>query len=140
MYELSMQRSFNTPVAKLFEAWCKPEVIQKWFAPGSMTVPEASSDLREGGAYRIVMHDADEDSNHIVGGEYKKVIKDKLLEFTWQWEGNPMVTKVCVKFNALGDDRSELHLSHSEFAEQEACDKHEMGWNGCLANLTKLTD
>ncbi len=140
MFELSMQRSFNTPVAKLFEAWCKPEVIQKWFAPGSMTVPEASSDLREGGVYRIVMHDADEDANHIVGGEYKKVIKDKLLEFTWQWEGNPMVTKVCVKFNALGDGRSELHLSHSEFAEQEACDKHEMGWNGCLANLTKITE
>ena len=84
------------------------------------------------------MHDSDENSNHIVGGEYKQIIKNKRLEFTWQWEGNPMVTKVCVTFDALDDGRSELQLTHSEFAEQVACDKHEMGWGGCLANLTKL--
>ena len=138
MFELTMQRTFNTPVEKLFDAWCQPEIIQKWFAPGAMTVPEASSDIREGGKYRIVMHDSDENSNHIVGGEYKQIIKNKRLEFTWQWEGNPMVTKVCVTFDALDDGRSELQLTHSEFAEQVACDKHEMGWGGCLANLTKL--
>mgnify|MGYP002700097973 FL=1 len=140
MFELTIQRSFNTPVAKLFEAWCKPEIIQKWFAPGSMTVPEAISDLKEGGKYRIVMHDGDEGTDHIVGGEYQNIIKDKFLKFTWQWEGNPMVTQVAIKFNALDDNKSELELSHSEFAEQEACDKHEMGWNGCLANLSKITD
>lgn len=95
MFELTMKRSFNIPVAKLYEAWCKPEVIQKWFAPGSMTVPEASSDVRVGGSYRIVMHDSDENSDHIVSGEYKQVVQNELFDFTWQWGGNPMVTQVC---------------------------------------------
>ena len=135
MFELTIQRSFNVSVSQLFNAWCNPVVIQKWFAPGNMTVPEATADVRKGGKYRIVMHDADEASDHTIGGEYQQVVENELLVFTWQWEGNPIATRVAVSFNALGDNTSELILKHSEFDNQEACDKHEMGWNGCLSNL-----
>ncbi len=138
MFELNIERTFNTSVEKLFEAWCKPEILQQWFAPGKMTVPEASADVREGGSYRIVMHDSDENSNHIVGGKYQKVIANQALEFTWQWEGNPIATKVALVFKALSDNTAQLQLTHTEFANQEDCDKHEMGWNGCLVKLEKV--
>jgi len=137
MFELTIERNFNVPVERLFSAWCEPELIQKWFAPGNMSVPEAKADVREGGSYRIVMHDSDNGSDHIVGGEYKKVINNKALVFTWQWEGNPVATQVALSFKALTDKTSELILKHTEFSDQEACDKHEMGWNGCLQNLPK---
>jgi uncharacterized protein YndB with AHSA1/START domain len=100
-----------------------------------MTVPQASADVREGGSYRIVMHDGDDGSDHIIGGKYQQVVKNELLVFTWQWEGNPVATKVAIQFKALTAETSELVLTHSEFAEQKACNKHEMGWQGCLNNL-----
>lgn len=137
MFELAIKREFNVSVERLFSAWCKPELIQKWFAPGNMTVPEATADVTDGGQYRIVMHDADDESNHIVGGKYHKVVKNETLIFTWQWEGSPIITKVAVSFKALTDKTSELLLKHTEFADIEARDKHEMGWNGCLQNLPK---
>lgn len=34
MFELSIKREFNVSVEPLFNAWCQPQLIQKWFAPG----------------------------------------------------------------------------------------------------------
>ena len=134
MFQLTINQEFNTPVAKLFHAWCNVEVIKRWFAPGDMSVPEASADVREGGNYRFVMQDTD-GTQHIVGGKYQAVIQNQRLVFSWQWEGSPNTTKVTLLFKDLADDRSSLELVHSEFNDQEECDKHNMGWNGCLQNL-----
>ncbi|TQV85081.1 SRPBCC family protein [Aliikangiella coralliicola] len=137
MFELTINRKFSTSVNQLFEAWKNPEVMQRWFAPGDMSVPEASVDFRENGEYRIVMQESDGEQ-HVVGGTYKKIEENKTLVFSWRWEGSPATTLVALQFNAINESSSELVLSHSEFADQEACDKHEQGWNGCLANLLKL--
>ena len=83
------------------------------------------------------MHDAEDGIDHIIGGQYKKVIDNKVFNLTWQWEGNPVATHVAICFKVLTNKTSELVLVHTEFTEQAACDKHEMGWNGCLNNLPK---
>jgi len=135
MFELTIKKNFNVSVEQLFKAWCQPELIQRWFAPGNMTVPEAYADVKEGGFYRIVMRDAEEGCDHIVGGEYQKVVENETLIFTWQWEGNPIATKVKIGFKVISENVSELILIHSEIDDQASCDKHQMGWNGCLHNL-----
>ena len=137
MFELTLQRTFDVSVSQLYESWCKPELIQKWFAPGNMSVPEAVADIKEGGKYRIVMFDAEAGSEHIVGGKYETIIENQALDFTWQWEGSSNVTRVSVKFKALTETTSELVLNHVEFTDKETKDKHEMGWVGCLSNLPK---
>ncbi|MCW8875458.1 MAG: SRPBCC domain-containing protein [Kangiellaceae bacterium] len=139
MYQLTIEQNFNMPLTKLFDAWCKVETIKQWFAPGEMMVPEATADVKVGGNYRIVMKSPDGEE-HIVGGEYLQVEANKKLVFSWQWEGSPHTTKVEIDFAALDDSNASLCLTHSEFADQEACDKHNQGWNGCLANLHKCAD
>ena len=139
MYQLTLNREFNLPVAKLFAAWTDPEVLSRWFAPGDMTVPETIADLRIGGRYRIVMENA-EKQRYIVGGKYLEISPEQRLVFTWQWEDSPNVTKVELIFERIDEQRSLLSLHHSEFVDQESCDKHRQGWNGCLANLTELAD
>jgi uncharacterized protein YndB with AHSA1/START domain len=136
MYQLSITQEFNAPVSHLFNAWRKPELLKLWFAPGDMTVPEAHADVSEGGNYRIVMQETD-GTQHIVGGTYQKIIPNERMEFSWQWEGSPNSTHVVLLFKPLDDNRSSLELIHSEFSQQEDCDKHEMGWKGCLHNLPK---
>ena len=138
MYQLNINHTFNAPVQQLFNAWKNPETIRKWFAPGEdMHVPQANADVREGGQYRIVMQNA-EGEQFIVGGQYLQVIENKQLVFSWQWEGSPHTTRVELTFNSVNDSTCELHLVHSEFPDQEMCDKHQMGWDGCLAKLLKL--
>jgi uncharacterized protein YndB with AHSA1/START domain len=136
MYSLNIAQEFNAPVEALFNAWTQPEVISQWFAPGAMTVPEAKVDFKVGGAYRFVMQNQ-EGEQFIVGGQYSEIVNPEKLVFSWQWESSPHATKVTVLFTALADNKSKLELIHSEFQEQEACDKHNEGWMGCLSNLPR---
>src|SRR6478609_4516985 len=53
--ELVVTRTFNGPVHIVFEAWTRPELFKRWWAPKSLGVPMLSCemDVRTGGWYRI---------------------------------------------------------------------------------------
>jgi uncharacterized protein YndB with AHSA1/START domain len=53
--ELVVTRTFNAPAHIVFEAWTKPELFKRWWAPKSSGVPLlcAEMDVRTGGSYRI---------------------------------------------------------------------------------------
>src|ERR1700744_2062202 len=53
--ELVVRRTFNAPARIVFDAWTKPELLKRWWAPKSfgVTLFECEQDLRVGGAYRF---------------------------------------------------------------------------------------
>jgi len=58
--ELVVTRAFNGPARVVFEAWTKPELLMRWWAPKSMGVSFLSceADVRVGGTYCFVFgHD-----------------------------------------------------------------------------------
>lgn len=134
MHKLTMTEQFPASVDRVFGAWCSAAEVSRWFAPGDMRVPEADVDCRPGGRYRIVMEDTD-GSRHVVTGEYREVVQDARLAFTWQWEGSEAVTFVEVDFRAAEDGGTELKLVHTRFATEEQRDLHGQGWGGCLRKL-----
>ena len=54
--ELVVTRTFNAPPRIVFEAWTKPELLMKWWAPKSFGISFLSceADVRTGGTYRFV--------------------------------------------------------------------------------------
>ena len=59
--ELVVTRTFNGPARIVFEAWTKPELLKRWWAPKSIGVSLLSceADVRVGGRYRFEFgHDA----------------------------------------------------------------------------------
>ena len=54
--ELAVTRTFNGPARIVFEAWTKPELLTRWWAPKSTGVSLLSceADVRTGGRYRFV--------------------------------------------------------------------------------------
>ncbi len=54
--ELVVTRTFNGPARIVFEAWTKPELLKRWWAPKSIGVSLLSceADVRVGGTYRFV--------------------------------------------------------------------------------------
>ena len=54
--ELVVTRTFNGPARLVFEAWTKPELLQRWWAPKSYGIAFISCevDVRTGGTYRFV--------------------------------------------------------------------------------------
>ncbi len=54
--ELVITRTFNGPARIVFEAWTKPELLKRWWAPKSTGISMLSceADVRVGGTYRFV--------------------------------------------------------------------------------------
>jgi uncharacterized protein YndB with AHSA1/START domain len=54
--EIVVTRTFKGPARIVFEAWTKPELLQRWWAPKSFGVSFISceADARTGGTYRFV--------------------------------------------------------------------------------------
>src|SRR5439155_25240873 len=55
--ELVVTRTFNGPARIVFEAWTRPELLKRWWAPKSFGVSLLSceADVRVGGTYRLVL-------------------------------------------------------------------------------------
>ncbi len=53
--ELVVTRTFDAPARIVFEAWTKPELFKRWWAPKSMgmVIDSCEMDVRVGGGYRI---------------------------------------------------------------------------------------
>ena len=138
MPELTIERELPLPLASAYAAWTDPGLMTRWFAPGNMSC-QAQADLRVGGDYRIAMHDPDTDEDHIVVGQYTAIEPNRLLAFSWRWHTSEVTTQVEVGFAAAGDG-TRIKIRHRDFPEQEMCDKHSTGWNGCLSNLASRID
>ena len=134
MHQLEISRAFDVSRQRLYQAWSDAAVMQKWFCPGEMTVPEASADCRVDGSYKIVMQQKD-GVQHIVSGQYQQVVPDEKLVFTWKWQNSPHTSLVTVVFKDRSPSGSELHLTHTEFVDSDTRDEHRKGWHGCLDRL-----
>jgi uncharacterized protein YndB with AHSA1/START domain len=55
--ELVVTRTFHGPAHIVFEAWTKPELLQRWWAPKSFGISFLSceADVRTGGTYPVTL-------------------------------------------------------------------------------------
>lgn len=54
--ELVVTRTFDAPARIVFDAWTRPELLQRWWTPKSMgiTFVSCEADVRTGGTYKFV--------------------------------------------------------------------------------------
>ncbi|MGH8714247.1 MAG: SRPBCC family protein [Casimicrobiaceae bacterium] len=132
---LQIRRVFQAPVAAVYAALTDPEKMKHWMGPSdAFGEAQVAIDLRVGGRYRIVMRSPDGEM-HRVGGVYREIVPGKKLVYTWAWETTPdRESQVTLELKPSGDG-TELLLTHQRFADTEARDKHQHGWNGCLERL-----
>jgi uncharacterized protein YndB with AHSA1/START domain len=73
--ELVVTRTFNDPARIVFEAWTKPELLKRWWAPKSFGVSFISceADVRTGGTYRFVMGHPSSEQPMAFFGKYIEV-------------------------------------------------------------------
>jgi len=118
--ELAVTRTFNGPARLVFEAWTKPELLERWWAPKSMGVSLLSceADVRVGGKYRFVFgHDASKTMAFF--GSYLEVTPHSRLVWTNEEdEGGGAVTTVT--FEEKGDQT--LLVLHELHPSKEAVD------------------
>jgi uncharacterized protein YndB with AHSA1/START domain len=131
---LTLKRRFKAPPAKVFAAWIDPEKVKVWMGPGAVKVLSAECDARLGGRFRWVMQSPDGE-RHDVSGVYREFVPDRKLVFTWAWITMPeRESLVTVEIKPEGDG-SLLTLTHEQFFDEDARDRHQGGWNGALDKM-----
>jgi uncharacterized protein YndB with AHSA1/START domain len=136
---LQLERTFQAPAQRVFEAWTSEEVLRRWFygQPGWET-PEAQVDLRVGGAVRIVMRNPVDGEDHGGGGHYTVVDPPSRLAFTWTWDRDEdRQTLIEIEFEEA-EGATTVRFTHNGLRDIESVRNHEEGWNVCFDNLERV--
>jgi uncharacterized protein YndB with AHSA1/START domain len=119
-----VRRVLHAPIEEVFAAWVEPDKVARWMAPRGSA--EMTAELRPGGAFRLIMADANFRVEH--SGEYRTIEPPYLLVFTWRSRFTGMRdTLVTVRLRELAAGQTELQLTH-DLASQDEATSHEEGW------------
>lgn len=138
---LKLNRFIKAPQQRVFEAWTQPELIMKWFGPGTSYLKSAKVDARVGGKYSLHMKTdgcgtSKEPGESTVGGTYREVKPYSRLAFTWGWGDDADDTLVTVDFVAV-QGGTQVTLTHEGFPSEESRNNHNFGWTGALDKLER---
>ena len=137
MNSLTIKRVLKATQQEVFDAWTNPDKMRMWLSPENLTVKDATSENKVGGAYMVAMHDATKDQIHKATGVFKSFEEGKSFSATWNWEGMNGETLLSIDLKPVSDTQTEITLTHSGFPVQEAADEHEKGWESTLNNFEK---
>ena len=118
--ELVVTRVFDGPAHIVFEAWTKPELLKRWWAPRSFGVSFLSceADVRTGGTYRFVFSHAGSEQPMAFFGKYIEVTPYTRLVWTNEESDEGAVTTVT--FEEKGGKT--LIVMHDLYPSKEALD------------------
>ena len=119
--ELVVTRTFNGPARIVFEAWTKPELLMRWWAPKSFGVSFLSCelDLRAGGKYHFVFAHPASEQPMAFFGRYLEVTPHSRLVWTND-EGGEDGAVTTVTFEERGDQT--VVVMHDLYPSKEALD------------------
>ena len=135
--ELVVTRTFDAPPRIVFEAWTKPELFKRWWAPRSMGVPLLSCemDVRAGGRYRLEFG-RDASNSMAFFGKYIEVTPPSRLVWTNDESDEGAVTTVT--FEDRGGKT--LLVLHELYPSKEALDDSIAGMEGGLPEQFEQLD
>lgn len=94
--ELVVTRTFNGPAHLVFEAWTRPALLMRWWAPKSFGISFVSceADVRTGGTYRFVFSHPAVEQPMAFFGRYIEVTPNSLIVWTNEESDDGAITTV----------------------------------------------
>jgi uncharacterized protein YndB with AHSA1/START domain len=135
--ELVVTRTFNGPARIVFEAWTRPELLKRWWAPKStgISLLSCEADVRVGGSYRFVFgHGASKTMAFF--GRYIEVTPHSRLAWTNDESDQGPVTTVT--FEEKGGKT--LLVMHELYPSKEALDGAIAGMEGGMGETFEQLD
>ena len=119
--ELVVTRTFNGPAQVVFNAWTKPELLKRWWAPKSCGISFVSceADVRTGGTYRFVFSHPSAAQPMAFFGRYVEVTPPTRLVWTND-EGEEPGAVTTVTFEEKAGET--LVVIHDLYPSKQALD------------------
>lgn len=134
---LEINRFINAPRSRVYAAWTDPAQLKEWWGPEGVRTRNFTADVRVGGAYRWELFNK-EGEEMTVHGEYRELVPEKRIVFTWQWEDDEdweeRLSVVTIELSDR-DGGTEVRLTHVQLPSEASRDRHDEGWNSVLDRL-----
>jgi uncharacterized protein YndB with AHSA1/START domain len=119
--EIHVEREFDAPRERVFEAYTDPELIPQWWGPRGTTTIVDELDARTGGKWQFRAPNSD-GSEIVFRGVFREVTSPERIVQTFEWDGMPGHVSVdTAVFEDLGDGRTKV-VSDSIFHTPEERD------------------
>ena len=134
--ELRIERTFDAPAERVYDAWTNPEVMRRWYHCGpDWATPEVEVDLRVGGRFRVVMRKPD-GSEVELSGEYTGIDRPHLLAMTCTFSDDPSGAEQSIELSFSETAGSTtVVLVNSRIPSEARNDAQRWGWGRCLDEL-----
>lgn len=79
-----IERTFEAPVALIWQMWTQPEPFKQWYGPHGFSIPVAEMDLRVGGRRLVCMEMQTPDGSMRMWtvGEFTEIVPHRRLVYT----------------------------------------------------------
>jgi uncharacterized protein YndB with AHSA1/START domain len=134
--ELMVMRTFDGPARVVFDAWTRPELLKRWWAPKSSGVSLLSceTDVRVGGRYRFEFGQASKSMAFF--GSYTEVVPHSRL--VWTNDENDDGALSTVTFE---EREGQTLLAMCElYPSKEALDRAILGMEGGMPEMFAQLD
>ncbi|SRR5258706_7733347 len=140
--EIVVTRTVRGPARLVFEAWARPELFKRWWAPASfgVTITSYEADVRTGGTYRLEMGHPSSEQTMTFYGRYLEVVPGARIVWTND-EGDQEGPVTTVTFEESDDDT--LVTVHDRYPSKESLDDaiasgSTSGWGEQLQQLDAI--
>ena len=142
MPPVRVSRTLHAPREVVFKAWSSAEHVKRWFAPTGFTVPQATVEMRVGGAFEVLMR-APDGVEHWARGTFVEVSRfdrlalDLVVEDTKGHALFRAFTEVRLA-DALGGTQIDVVQTYTVIDREAAwmAQGAPQGWAQTLDNLT----
>ena len=137
---LTIERTFNTPLQLVWDAWTRPEHIIKWWGPKGMDTKVEVHDFKVGGHWKYIMKMPD-GRDFIAEGQYKEI--EAPIKLVTTADFRPMTEGVVLEviLEEKGDQTqftfNVVHQTEEYCKQQEAMGFYN-GWGSTFDRLEEL--
>lgn len=152
MKKLTIKRTFNAPVEKVWDAFTEQELLSRWWSPESMTCSYVSVDLKKGGLFRFCFKGLD--GREFWGrGVYQTISKPTHLSYLDTFsdaKGNPVPPShfglpgdkiieslIEIAFSENGN-KTDMTITGDNYFDDSMTENMTKGWNSMFDKLNSI--
>jgi uncharacterized protein YndB with AHSA1/START domain len=113
--EIVSARTFEAPRERVFEAFCDPSRLARWWGPNGFTSTVHALDPRPGGSWRLTMHGPD-GTDYPSESVFLEVVKPARIVFRHLSSGHPYEMEISLEERGSGT-RVTWRMRHATASE-----------------------
>ena len=138
-----LNRIFNAPRERVFNAFLDADAMAKWLPPNGYTAHVYKLEPKVGGNYRMSFSSLDKKDTHFFGGKFLEIKPNERLRYTDKFESDDPEMQgeitVTVTFKDVPGG-TEVRIVQEGLPKVIPIDGAMQGWSQSLENLARLVE